>query len=65
MAEGARLESAYTPKGYREFESRFLRQKSVEPTVPTFFLMPNRAGLIPPSLKTTENVETLKNDKLE
>lgn len=25
MAEGARLESAYTPKGYRGFESRFLR----------------------------------------
>ena len=27
MAEGARLESAYTPKGYRGFESRFLRKK--------------------------------------
>ena len=26
MAEGARLESAYTPKGYRGFESRFLRK---------------------------------------
>ncbi len=25
VAEGARLESAYTPKGYRGFESRFLR----------------------------------------
>ena len=27
MAEGARLESAYTPKGYRGFESRFLRKE--------------------------------------
>lgn len=26
VAEGARLESVCTPKGYREFESRFLRQ---------------------------------------
>lgn len=26
VAEGARLESAYTPKGYRGFESRFLRK---------------------------------------
>ena len=25
MVEGARLESVYTPKGYREFESRRLR----------------------------------------
>ena len=28
MAEGARTESAYTPKGYRGFESRFLRSSS-------------------------------------
>ena len=28
VAEGARLESAYTPKGYRGFESRFLRSSS-------------------------------------
>lgn len=26
VAEGARLESVYTPKGYRGFESRFLRR---------------------------------------
>ena len=29
MVEGARLESVYTPKGYREFESRRLRQISI------------------------------------
>ena len=27
MAEEARLESVYTPKGYHEFESRSLRKK--------------------------------------
>ncbi|MFM2155303.1 MAG: hypothetical protein RL516_52 [Bacteroidota bacterium] len=29
VVEGARLESVYTPKGYREFESRRLRQISI------------------------------------
>ena len=28
MAEEARLESVYTPKGYHEFESRSLRKRS-------------------------------------
>ena len=27
LVEGARLESVYTSKGYRGFESHFLRQK--------------------------------------
>jgi hypothetical protein len=30
VAEGARLESVYTPKGYRGFESPFLRSKTKE-----------------------------------
>ena len=34
MAEEARLESVYTPKGYPEFESRSLRNK--EDTSPLF-----------------------------
>ena len=38
MAEEARLESVYTPKGYHEFESRSLRKRSeVRRIAPGFF----------------------------
>ena len=37
MAEEARLESVYTPKAYREFESRSLRKNSVLHNSALFF----------------------------
>ena len=40
MVEGARLESVYTSKAYREFESLRLRQKNVMiPTMLVFFIL--------------------------
>ena len=38
MAEEARLESVYTPKAYREFESRSLRKNSVLHNSALFFI---------------------------
>ena len=37
MAEEARLESVYTPKAYREFESRSLRKNSALHNSALFF----------------------------
>ena len=40
MVEEARLESVYTPKGYRGFESRFLRKEKGDLYKSPFFLCP-------------------------
>ena len=37
MAEEANLESLYTPKGYRGFESRLLRQNAVNENLRRFY----------------------------
>ena len=41
VVEGARLESVYTPKGYRGFESLPLRKKSRSNAVGIFFYLFN------------------------
>ena len=74
VAEEARLESVYTPKGYREFESRSLRKKneSRKQNSPRFFVIQNyetievanEIGIIdtPPSfIKFMNHVRTRKN----
>ena len=47
MVEEARLESVYTPKGYRGFESPFLR--SIPPENRWDFLYTHLTGLIRPN----------------
>jgi len=39
VAEGARLESVYTPKAYREFESLRLRKLTENLASPGFFIL--------------------------
>ena len=51
MAEEARLESVYTPKAYREFESRSLRkvitsEKGCRPTTSLFYAFYYAMGMI-------------------
>ena len=55
MAEEARLESVYTPKAYREFESRSLRKNSVLHNSALFFI----SGFSKLPLAQTEKRETI------
>ena len=57
MAEEARLESVYTPKAYREFESRSLRKNSVLHNSALFFYLQDSQKS---PLAQTEKRETIR-----